>query len=441
MLERLFRLSENGTTVRAEVIGGATTFMAMAYIIFVNPGILSAPGGAGMDFRAVMAATCVASALATLLMGFLAKYPIALAPGMGLNAYFSFTICGRMGVPWEIALGIVFISGLVFTILAVVRVREMILTAIPTTLKLATAGGIGLFIAFIGMHDGGIVKADPATFVTLGDLGNPPTLVALFGLVATGGLMAGRVRGALFWGILITGVVGIIAGITEFTGVVAMPDMSPTFLKMRPLAALRVEYIAPIFVLLFFDMFDTVGTLVGVGTQAGYMKDGKLPRATKALLSDSIGTMVGAAAGTSTTTSFIESIAGVSSGARTGLANVVTAALFLIALFFSPLAEMFGEGINGPGGVLLHPITAPALIIVGCLMMKSVAKVDWDDFSEAIPAFLTLIVMPFTYSISQGLAIGFTSYPLLKLLSGRGREVHWLVYVLAGLFVLRYIFL
>jgi len=441
MLERLFRLSESGTTVRTEVIGGATTFMAMAYIIFVNPGMLSSPGGAGMDFGAVMAATCVASALATLLMGFLARYPIALAPGMGLNAYFSFIICGKMGVPWEIALGIVFISGVVFTILAVVRVREMILTAIPTTLKLATAGGIGLFIAFIGLHDGGIIKADPATFVTLGDLENPPTLVALLGLVVTGSLMAARVRGALFWGILATGVVGIIAGVTEFTGIVALPDMSPTFLKMRPLAALRLEYLAPIFVLLFFDMFDTVGTLVGVGTQAGYMKDGRLPRATQALLSDSIGTMAGAVVGTSTTTSYIESIAGVSSGARTGLANVVTAGLFLVALFFSPLAKMFGVGIEGPGGVLLHPITAPALIIVGCLMMKSVARIDWDDFSEAIPAFLTLIVMPFTYSISHGLAIGFTSYPLLKLLSGRGREVHWLVYVLAGLFVLRYIFL
>ncbi len=441
MLERLFKLSENRTTVRAEVIGGATTFMAMAYIIFVNPGMLSAPTGAGMDFRAVMAATCIASALGTLLMGFLARYPIALAPGMGLNAYFSFIICGKMGVPWEIALGIVFISGVVFTILAVVRVREMILSAIPMTLKLATAGGIGLFIAFIGMHDGGIIKADPATFVTLGDLGSQPTLVALLGLVVTGGLMAARVRGALFWGILATGVVGIVAGITEFTGIVAMPDMSPTFLKMRPLAALRAEYIAPIFVLLFFDMFDTVGTLVGVGTQAGYMRDGKLPRATQALLSDSVATMAGAVAGTSTTTSFIESIAGVSSGARTGLANVVTAALFLVALFFSPLAEMFGVGIQGSGGVLLHPITAPALIIVGCLMMKSVARIDWDDLSEAIPAFLTLIVMPFTYSISHGLAIGFTSYPMLKLLSGRGREVHWLVYVLAGLFVLRYIFL
>ncbi len=441
MLERLFKLRENGTTVRTELIAGATTFMAMAYIIFVNPAILSSAGGAGMDFRAVVAATCVSSAIATLLMAVLANYPIALAPGMGLNAYFSFLICGKMGVPWHIALGIVFISGVVFTILTVVKVRELIVTAIPGPIKLATAAGIGLFIAFIGLKDAGLIQDDPATFVTLGNLHSPPTLLALFGLVVTAAFMARGLKGAIFWGILLTGLAGIVTGLVKFTGLFALPSIGPTFLKMDPVAALKLEYLTPIFVLLFFDMFDTVGTLIGVGEQAGFMKDGKLPRVNRALLSDSVGTMVGATLGTSTTTSYIESAAGVSAGGRTGLANVFTAALFLIALFFSPLAQMFGGGYEIAGGVFLYPITAPALIIVGCLMMKCVGRIDWGEYSDAIPAFLTLVVMPLTFSIAHGLAIGFISYPVVKLLSGRAHEVHWLVYVLAVLFILRYVFI
>ena len=439
MFERVFKPGENGTTVRAEFIGGATTFMAMAYIIFVNPAILSAAGGAGMDFRAVMAATCVSSALASLLMAFLANYPIALAPGMGLNAYFSFLICGKMGVPWEVALGIVFISGVVFTVLTLVRVREMIMNAIPDALKLGAAAGIGLFIAFLGLKDAGIIQSDPASLMTLGDLHSPPTLLALFGLAVTSALMAAKTKGAIFWGILVTGVAGIVTGLVRFSGVFALPDLSPTFMRMKPLAALRLEYLTPIFVLLFFDMFDTVGTLVGVGTQAGFMKDGKLPRASQALLSDSVGTMIGATLGTSTTTSFVESAAGVSAGARTGLANIFTAGLFLVALFFAPLAQMFGGGYETAAGMFLYPVTAPALIIVGCLMIKSVSRIDWDDYSDAIPAFLTMIIMPLTSSIAHGLAIGFISYPLIKALSGKARDVHWLVYLLAALFVLRYI--
>ncbi len=441
MLERLFKLMENGTTVRTEFLAGATTFMAMAYIIFVNPALLSDPGGAAMDFRAVMAATCIASAVATLLMAFLANYPIALAPGMGLNAYFSFTICGQMGVPWDIALGIVFISGLVFTVLTVARVRELIVTAIPAPLKFATAAGIGVFIAFLGLKDSGIIQAHPASLLTLGPLKEPPVLLALFGLAVTSVLMAAKVRGGIFWGILVTGLVGLATGVVRFSGVFALPTLEPTFMKMRPGAALRLEYLAPIFVLLFFDMFDTVGTLIGVGERAGFMKDGTMPRVNQALVTDSIGTMVGAAVGTSTTTSYVESVAGVSAGGRTGLANVATAGLFLLALFFSPLAEMFGGGHDVGTGILLHPITAPALIVVGCLMMKCVTRIDWDDYSDAIPAFLTIVVMPLTSSIAHGLAIGFISYPLIKALSGRGREVHWLVYCLAALFVLRYILL
>ncbi len=439
MLERLFKLKENRTDPRTELIAGATTFMAMAYIIFVNPGILSSPAGAGMDFRAVMAATCISSAIATLIMALWANYPIALAPGMGLNAYFSFVLCGKMGVPWTIALGIVFISGVVFTILTVARVRELIVTAIPGTLKLATAAGIGLFIAFLGLKDAGIIESDPASYLTLGNLHRPETLLALFGIVFTSVLMASKIRGGIFWGILATGLLGLVTRIITFTGVFAMPTIEPTLFKMDPLGALRWEYLTPIFVFLFFDMFDTVGTLIGVGEQAGFMKDGRLPRVNRALLSDSVGTMVGAAVGTSTTTSYVESVAGVTAGGRTGLANVVTAVLFLVALFFSPLAEMFGGGFEIAPGVFLHPVTAPALVIVGCLMMKCITRIDWDDYSEAIPAFLTVIIMPMTSSIAHGLAIGFISYPLIKAFSGHAREVHWLVYSLAALFVLRYI--
>ncbi|MFH1865603.1 MAG: NCS2 family permease, partial [Candidatus Eisenbacteria bacterium] len=340
MLERLFKLRENGTTPRTELLAGATTFMAMAYIIFVNPGLLSSSAGAAMDFRAVMAATCISSAIATLIMALWANYPIALAPGMGLNAYFSFVVCGKMGVPWTIALGIVFISGVVFTILTVARVRELIITAIPGTLKLATAAGIGLFIAFLGLKDAGIIESDPASYLTLGDLHRPHTLLALFGLAASGILMAARVRGGIFWGILATGAAGLATRLITFSGVFSLPTLEPTLFKMDPIGALRWEYLTPIFVFLFFDMFDTVGTLIGVGTQAGFMKDGKLPRVNRALLADSVGTMVGAAVGTSTTTSYIESAAGVSAGGRTGLAGVMTAGLFLLALFFSPLAEM-----------------------------------------------------------------------------------------------------
>jgi AGZA family xanthine/uracil permease-like MFS transporter len=358
-----------------------------------------------------------------------------------MNAYFSFLICGKMGVPWPVALGIVFVTGVVFTILTLVRVREMIVNAVPAPLKFATAAGIGLFIAFIGLKDAGFVQDDPATFVTLGDLRYGPTILALFGLVVTAALMAARVRGAVFWGILITGVAGIVTGLVRFTGVFAPPSMSPTFMKMQPIAALRFEYLTPIIVLLFFDMFDTVGTLIGVGEQAGFMKDGKLPRVNQALISDSLATMAGAPLGTSNVTSYIESAAGVSAGGRTGLANVFTAGFFVIALFFSPIVQMFGGGFESPGGVILHPITAPALIVVGCLMMRCITKIDWSEYSDAIPAFLTLIVMPLTFSIAHGLAIGFISYAVIKALSGRAKEVHWLVYFLAALFALRYIFI
>lgn len=439
----LFKLEEARTDLRTEVVGGFTTFMTMAYIIFVNPAILSTarPAGAGMDFGAVMAATCIASALATFLMAFLANYPIALAPGMGMNALFSFGICGAMGVPWEKALGIIFFAGLIFALLTALRVREMVVDAVPECIKLGTVGGIGVFIAFIGLKYSGIVVSHPATFVTLGNLTSAPTLLSLGGLVFTAVLMARGIKGAVFWGILATGVAGLPLGVVEFKGIVGpAPSLAPTFGRLDLFGALRVEYLHAIFVFLFFMMFDTIGTLVGVGKQAGLMVNGKLPRINHALFADALGATGGAVCGTSPVTCYIESAAGVAAGGRTGLANIITGLLFLAALFFSPVAQMLGGGYPLPGahGVYLYPVTAPALIIVGSLMIRSILEVQWEDSCEALPAFLTLIVMPLTFSISDGLAIGFISYPLIKLLAGRGREVHGLVYVLALFFILRY---
>ncbi len=450
ILEKFFRLRENHTTLRRELLGGLTTFMTMAYIVIVNPAILS--NGAGMDFSAVMGATCLASAFATLVMAFAARYPIALAPGMGLNAFFSFEICAAMGVPWQVALGMVFISGLVFTILTLVRVREMILEAIPESLKLATAAGIGVFIAFIGLEHAGVVDIQHETLVKIGNLHRPATLLALGGLALTCVLLARKVRGAIIIGILASGAVALATRMIHFGGITGIPQLGKVFAQLDIRGALRLEFIAPMVVLLFFDMFDTIGTLIGVSSQAGFLRQGKLPRATRALLSDSVGTMSGALLGTSTVTSYIESAAGVAEGARTGLANIVTALLFVAAFFFAPVAAMFGSGVEVSRTIVvageleqyttfLYPVTAPALIVVGFLMMANVGKIKWRDMTEGIPAFLTIILMPLTFSISHGLAIGFISYPLLKALSGQARKVHWLVYVLAGLFVLRYIFL
>ncbi len=431
MLEKFFDLRANNTTVKTELTAGVVTFMTMAYIVFVNPGILSDAHGAGMSFSGVLVATCIASFFASLMMGLIARYPIALAPGMGLNAYFSYVICGAMGVPWQIALGIVFISGLIFTILTLIKARELIVNAIPDGLKLATAAGIGLFIAFIGLQHSGIVASDPNTFVTFGDLSKTPALVALFGLILTSVLVARRVKGGILFGLLATGVLAVVCGVTQFKGVLSVPDFSSVMFKLDILGAFSFDYIVPIVVLLFFDMFDTIGTLIGVSEQCGFVKDGKLPRINRALLSDSVGTMAGAVCGTSTVTSYIESAAGVMEGGRTGLASIVTALLFLVAMFFTPLAQAFATGC----------VTAPALVIVGCLMMQNVRKIRWDDFTEAIPAFLTIILMPLTYSIAHGLALGFISYPLVKAAAGRSKEVHWLVYVLAAIFLLRYIFI
>ncbi len=440
MLEKLFRLQESGTTVKREIVAGCTTFMTLSYIIFVQPAVLSA---AGMDAGAVMAATCITSAFAMVLMALLANYPIALAPGMGHNFYFAFTVCLTLGISWQSALGAVFIAGVLFILLFFVGLREKVMTILPVSLRNAIPAGIGLLIALVGLEWAGLIVDHPATYVTLGNLKSPPALLSLFGVIVIAVLFALKVRGAILIGILASTIVGLITGMVKFQGIIdAPPSIAPTFLKLEiPNIFVRPEMIAVIFIFIFLDLFDTVGTLVGVGEQGGFMVDGKLPKARQALLSDAVATSAGALLGTSTVTSYIESASGISAGGRTGLTNIVTAILMLLALFFSPLIQMVGAGYPIGENTFLYPIVAPALIIVGSLMLKNVVAIDWDDMTESIPAFLTLLLMPLTISITEGIAFGFISYALLKLVAGQGRQVHWLIYLFAVLFVARYIWL
>jgi adenine/guanine/hypoxanthine permease len=428
-LDRFFRLRENGTTVRTELEAGLTTFLTMAYILVVNPLILA---DAGVPIEGALFATAVAAAVGSILMGVLANYPFALAPGMGLNAYFAYVVVLGMGVPWQTALGAVFISGVIFLILTLGRIRELVVKAIPMGLKLATGAGIGLFIAFIGFRNAGLVVASPATLVTLGDLVALPTMLAVLGLVLTAALLARGWKSAIIVGIVATALAAFAFGIADAPrGIMALPDPSGTFGALDIRGALALGILHVVFVFLFIDLFDTVGTLVGLGQQAGFLTPkGELPRAQRALLADSVATTVGAVLGTSTTTSYIESATGVAEGGRTGLTAVTVGALFLLAVFFSPLAA-----------AVPAVATAPALIIVGSLMLKGALGVAWNDATEAVPAFVTILAMPLTFSIANGLALGFITYPLIKLLSGRGREVSILVYVLAALFILRFVYL
>lgn len=428
-LERLFKLSENKTNVRTEIAAGVTTFLTMAYIIAVNPGILKE---AGVPFTGAMFATCIAAATGTLLMGLVANYPFALAPGMGINAYFTYTLVLGMNYNWKTALGAVFLSGLVFLALTFLRVRAMIVDAIPATLKTAVAGGIGMFIAFIGLKNAGLIAASPATFVTLGKIVSAPALLALSGLVITAMLLARRVKGAIIIGIAVVTITAMLLGFAQRpTALVQKPDWTSTVWQFDLRGALSLGLLDVIFVFLFVDMFDTIGSLMGLGRQAGYLTpEGKMPRINQALFADAAATTIGATLGTSTVTTYIESATGVSEGGRTGLTAVVVAALFVLAAFFAPLA-----------GAIPPFATAPALIIVGALMIGVVAEIKWDDITETLPAFLTILAMPLTFSIANGLALGFIFYPLLKVLTGRWREASPLVYVLAALFVLRYVYL
>ena len=435
-LNRFFKLKENSTSLRTEAVGGLTTFMTMSYIIFLQPAVLAA---AGMDNGAVMVATCLSAALATLLMGLIAHYPIALAPAVGHNIFFAVIVCGTMGYSWQVALGAVFISGSIFLILSIIGVWGKLVEAVPDSLKYGIAVGIGLLISLVGLEYAGLVVDTPDVLVGLGDLTDKAVLLSLSGILLIAVLMAVKVRGAMLIGILATAFAGVPLGVVKYQGIVSSPpSIHPTLFKLDIWGALNTGLITVVFVFFFLDLFDTIGTLIGISGQAGFLKNGKLPRANKAMFSDAVGTVSGALLGTSTVTSYIESASGISHGSRTGLSNVFTSFLFIIALFFSPLARMIG-GQYISDGVLMRPVIAPPLVVVGFLMMKCVKNIEWSDITEAIPAFLAIIIMPLTLSITEGIAFGFITYSVLKLVSGKGKQVHWLIYLFSGLFIIRYI--
>ncbi len=427
MLERLFRLREHGTDTRTELLAGVTTFLTMAYIIFVNPEILS---GTGMDRDAIFVATCLAAAVGSLIMAFVANWPIGMAPGMGLNAFFAFTIVGTLGYTWQQALGAVFISGVIFLIITITGIRSWLIAGIPPSLRSAIAAGIGLFLAIIALTSSGIVAANPATKIALGDLTSPAALYAIFGFFIIGALDAMRVRGAILIGILTITLTSMALGHNSFTGIVAAPpSLAPTFLQLDIMGALHTGIVHVILVLVLVEVFDATGTMIGVAKRAKLISDGKPGRLSRALLADSTAIVAGSLLGTSSTTAYAESAAGVQAGGRTGLTALTVAALFLLALFFSPLA----------GSVPAYA-TAPALLYVAGLMLREITEVEWDDVTEATPAALTALMMPFTYSIANGLAFGFISYVVLKVATGRWRELHLASFIVAALFTVKFAF-
>ena len=428
-MKRFFKLEENNTSVKTEVLAGITTFMTMAYILAVNPSILSATG---MDKNALFTATALAALVATLVMAFVARLPFALAPGMGLNAFFAFTVVLGMGYSWQFALTAVFLEGIIFLLLTAFNIRELIVNAIPLSLKHAVSAGIGLFIAFIGLQGAGVIINNDAVLVGLGDMGSPSVLIALFGVLLTGVLLALKVKGALLIGIFSATVAGIPFGVTQLPEghlVSLPPSVEPIFWKFDFSQVFTIDMLIVLFTFLFVDMFDTVGTLVGVSSKANMLTpDGKVPRAKQALFADAIGTTFGAMVGTSTVTTYVESASGVAEGGRTGLTSLTTAGLFFIALFFAPLFIMI------PGAA-----TAPALILVGLFMLSPIMKIDLEDFTESIPAFMTIIMMPLTYSIAEGIVFGMLAYVLLKLLTGKHKEISPIMYILAVLFIFKFI--
>ncbi|HEQ97811.1 MAG TPA: NCS2 family permease [candidate division Zixibacteria bacterium] len=439
MIKKYFRFQELGTNYRSEITGGMTTFMAMAYIIFVNPAILS---GAGMDFSSVMIATCLSAALATIIMGIWARYPIAQAPGLGLNAFFAYSVVLGMGISWEITLGAVFVAGVIFILLTLLKIREAIINVIPPDIQIAIAVGIGLFIASIGLWHAGLITKDPGALITLGPIHHPAAILSIIGIVLLGIMVILRIKGAILWSMIIILILGVAFKIIDYTGIVAAPpSMEPTFLKLDIIGALKTQTGTIILVFLFVDMFDTAGTLVGIGNQAGFMRDGKLPRASRALFSDAVGTTAGALMGTSTVTSYIESATGIGAGARSGFANIVTGLMFVLMIFFIPVARMAGGGVEIAEGKVLYPVTAPALIYVGSIMMRNITKIDWNDIAVAFPCFLVIIGIPLTYSIADGMAFGFITYPIFMLIAGRGREMNWLMFLLGLIFLAYYVFL
>lgn len=428
MLEKFFNLKANNTNVRTEIIAGITTFMTMAYILAVNPDILSA---AGMDKSAVFSATTLSAIVGTLVMALWAKLPFALAPGMGLNAFFAFTVVLGMGYSWQFALTAVFLEGIIFLILTAFNVRELIVNAIPMNLKHAISAGIGLFIAFIGMQNTGLIASNDATLVTLGDMSSHSVWITLFGLVLIGVLLALKVRGALLIGIFAATVVGVPFGVTHLpdgSWLTLPPSIEPIAMKFEFSSVFTIDMLIVLFTFLFVDMFDTVGTLIGVSSKANMIKkDGSLPRAKQALFADAIGTTVGSMLGTSTVTTYVESASGVAEGGRTGLTSLSTAGMFLLALFLSPIFLMVPAA-----------ATAPALILVGSFMLTPVLKINFDDYTESIPAFLTIIMMPLAYSIAEGIVFGMLSFVALKLLSGKTKDLSWIMYILTVLFLLKF---
>ncbi|QDY71330.1 NCS2 family permease [Qingshengfaniella alkalisoli] len=428
MFEKYFQLEKHGTSVRTEVIAGITTFLTMAYIIFVNPDILSTTG---MDRDAVFVATCLAAAIGTLVMALWARWPIGMAPGMGLNAFFAFTVVGAMGFTWQEALGAVFVSGVIFLILTVTGIRRWLISGIPASMRSAIAAGIGLFLAIIALKSAGIVVASPATFVALGDVSQPGPLLAIGGFFLIAALDVLKVRGAILIGIVVVTIVSMLLGYSEFNGIVsAPPSIAPTFMQLDLVGILHVGLFQVVLVFVLVEVFDATGTLIGVAKRAGLMEEGPdhtNPQLGKALMADSTAIVAGSMLGTSSTTAYVESASGVQAGGRTGLTALVIAALFLAALFFAPLA-----------GSVPSVATAPALLYVAGLMMRELTEVQWDDITESTPAALTALMMPFTYSIANGLAFGFISYAAIKTLTGRARDVHPATWIVAGLFVLRF---
>ncbi len=443
-MRNYFRFDELGTNYRRETIGGITTFLSMAYILILNPITLSLetvkdlPDALRMDHGSVFVATALAAALGTLLMGLIAKYPIALAPGMGLNAFFAYTVILTMGIPWQTALTGVLFSGIIFICLTLTGIREKLINSIPPELKIAVGSGIGLFITFVGLQNAGLIVNDDAVLVGLGNLRDGNVILAVVGIAITVILMTRGVKGGIFFGILITGIIGMVAGVVPKPDAIvgSVPSIAPTFgvalepIFSTPAEVFTLQMLVVVLTFLFVDFFDTAGTLVAVAQQAGLMKGNTLPRAGKALLADSTATVAGAILGTSTTTSYVESTAGVAAGARTGFANIVTAILFLLSLFFYPLL-----------GVITASVTAPALIIVGVLMVSGIGGIDWKRFEIAVPAFFTIVSMPLTYSIATGIGIGFIFYPITMIVKGKAKEIHPIMYFFFVIFVLYFIFI
>ena len=431
ILERIFKLSAKGTTVKTEIIAGLTTFVAMAYIIFVNPGILA---DAGIPKEAAIAATIWSAVIGSTLMGLWANFPVALAPGMGLNAFFAYYVCGVVGLHWTVALGAVFFSGIVFLILTVTHIRQLLIEAVPMNLKYAIVVGIGMFIAFIGLQNAGIVVKNDATLISLGHLASPAPLLASIGLLITAGLMARRVQGSLLIGVLVTTILGMICGAAPLPSGIdsivsfKLPSLAPTFMQLDIMGALKYGIISIVFTFTIVELFDNMGTLIGLSRKAGLMDDnGHIENIDRALTTDSVGTIISSALGTSTVTSFVESAAGVSQGGRTGLTAVTVAVLFAVSLIFAPLI-----------GLVPSFATAPALLIVGALMMMEVSNIAFQDFTEGFPAFMTIIMMPLTYSIASGFGFGFVSYAAVKLFSGRAREVSLFMWIITAMFLINF---